>query len=546
MSKDNTVLREPYGVVLAVGDDAPVSELTVENAGLRALAHDAFNPDHYLNRPGDGKRPLQEMLVRAKITTPELAEAKLQRALEATRRLRHSNVLKSGDAARWISGVFCHEPGRLIWHIARLNGVPASTAYAYVAERQGQRSRFVTARELDMTRMMRLLPGAENAHTFRGTHLEKLAQHLFYESHSEKLEHDPEGLARVRKQRGAPGMPWLIGTPDDLAIYRREPNVGARFLNDYKVPADPDALDEEAPLEYVVQLHCYAMQAGAAEAKVSGILLTRLYVAEDLATLWARMIEDDPQNLDAVLPQARFAMQRNLDSVQLRVQQIKLDLDLAESIRQACGEADARVLRGEIAPWPAGRGLALSEEGLAEARQIEAQLSTTLALGEAMDQRSAAMKKRLAELYAGTDPKQASGLSLISVQRTRPLDASAAVDFLRGMGQVTDSLLTKTSGSEIQNDKVLKALKAADVDPSRFQGELIKIGLNSRTPNEGIKAQVADLRSRAALMAQQLVDWEPTAPVVEVVPETRSPSGRRRRRAEEQADPTLELFPCVG
>lgn len=455
--------------------------LRMEETGLLEHARAVFTAGSPASVGDAWTIPPVERLKKAGIENHSQLQELFFEGLRASQRLRHSGMIQAANAVKWMAGVVRNDPARLVWHIDRLDGVSASSAWVYVAESRGLRHRFNTARELDMVRMMTRLPSQETFNTYRGTHLEALARKLFFETRGGRARPDTEGLEAARRQRGVGTHSWLIGNPDDMAFYRGPRETEFRVLVDYKCPSEPKDEDEEIQDDYAVQLHNYALLAGAAGRGVAAIALAHLYVADDIAQIWARMLDADPRNIESVYQQARFAYDKGLEEqVKLTVQKVTVNIELQKEILVVCKAADDRIQKGELSPWPARKALEIDTSELEQARAIDRSLSRVLVLNKELQAREALYKGQLREVLGEVDTKTTqTGLSACSAATTRKTNYESAVNALRAMGVATDDLAKVENQPVLVFDKpaIEKAIVDAGMPIDRFIERNLQIGL---------------------------------------------------------------------
>lgn len=478
-----------------------LAEVPFEDMPFRDFAHRVFDKSAEPNQIKDGGTTLIERLASRGIADEDVLVSTLLEGAKRAKDLRHAPVIMAENAVKWIAAIALREPDRLLWHINRLDTVAPSSAWAHVAESRGERSHFITSRELDMQRLMIVAPTPPNWNMSRGTHLETVARKLFYRLYSNVFQPFPQALKAALAVRGVPQFPWLAGNPDEVSLATPPSGKPLTVLTDFKCPTEPKRDGYEPPMEYVVQLHLYAMVCGVAGYRPGAIMLGNLYVADDVAQLWARLIEQHASISDSLIEQAIFAMKAGLPTVQFQKSRIQIDRQLAAEIQEVCSIADARVQRGEIAPWPARKPMPeLTNDQLTQARELSAAYAQAVVAGKSLDDAKARLQERLKEIYAGIDTRQyASGLDLITLGKSFPLDAARAIEALQQHGVDTTALVTqKPVEPKVEYDQkaIVAELNKIGLPLDRFESEAYRMALTKAA--SGPKAEkLAELSAKA-------------------------------------------------
>jgi len=458
--------------------DVGIKSLQLAETGLVRFAEDLFSETPDLPDIDPWNEPVATRLQKAGIKSKDDLLRLFDQALKASQRLRHSDVIKAGNAINWIAGVGLNDPGRLMWHIKRLDGIGASSAGVYVEEARGLRNPWTTARELDMVRLMMRTPTPPDTNTFRGQHLESVARSLFYgmPERNRSFKPDSKTLELVRRSAGIKGHPWLKGNPDDFSIYKGDKII----LHDYKVPSQPKKEGDAVPIGYRVQLQNYALQAAAEGRAVSAILLVHLYVAPDLSEVWSRMLEADPSSHEHVVKMASFALEKRLnDQVRLTIQTVTPSKELQKDIMRICSIADKRVLRGELSPWPSKREAELDENQAGELRGLDLKLSRVLALQHALGKTEIELKEKIKSVIGDVDIKNVStGLRLCSASKRGTLRSEEAINALVANGyDVTPLRSIRTEEIvEYHNEAIVEALGEQGIPSDLYTDEQIIVG----------------------------------------------------------------------
>lgn len=480
-------------------------ELEYRNSGLDDLAFQALDPASDLNQGARGPW-LAAALARMGLTEPVAVQALLRNALARASRLRHASVVRGADASRWIAGVFLTEPQRLLWHINRLDGVSPSSAWTYVAERLGQRSWWSTARDLDRTRLMMLLPEPPDWHCLRGTHLEPLARKLLYAMNGDRIESDIGAIKRAAQVKGVPGMPWLIGNPDDIVRIKMGRSQGQHRINDFKCPAELPEPDADVDPQYKTQLHLYRILGAPAGIEASSGMLTHLGVGEALARMWVFQLSQDPTRLSRIAADAQELMEAGHDLVQMRFQRVPFEPEFEHTIIEACHEADHRIQNGQIAPYPKKPRVELSESDLFYARNLAARLADTICTRERLQEVETALKSHLAAIYSQTETNgKDAGLGLISLQTPTYLDKGRAIEALKRAQVPVESFGARSESVAYDSPRLRKALVKAGLDPSEYETREIRLGL-AKNPKGATARRIDQIRAEAHERLDPLVN----------------------------------------
>lgn len=446
-----------------------------KESGLEDVAERVFLPGAPYNQIVEGgSKPLMEIVRSAGIADATSLKETFQKAWDQAQALRHGEVIFAEKAAKWITTMFTREPERLFWHLRRLDVVSPSSAWAYVAEARGERAQFTTARELDQQRLMMIAPDESNEHTYRGTHLEAVNRALFYRVYGASFEPFPEALKATSEVRGTERFPWLGGNPDDIALFKGG-TTPPPLLIDYKSPANWAGPDVEPPMEYVVQLHLYAMCMSVAGYKPGGMMLAPLHVNPVIARIWSRMAHQAPDRIPEIVDHAIFAIKMKSEDVHFDRRRVPMNKVLADEILAACSVADQRVLRGEVAPWPARKPVVtLSPEEQQRALRLhDAFVRANVGiktLKDVADKSSAQLKG----LYRDIDTtSQRPDLPLVMLSNSASLDAERAIKALEDRGVDVSPFRLPAVPAPVQPKYNMKAveekLKELDVDLSAIQ-----------------------------------------------------------------------------
>lgn len=162
-----------------------------------------------------------------------------------------------------------HDP---MWHARRLRGIGSSEIGNCVMSARGEYTPFQGARDVVLSKLMRLAPDAGSGDTTRGNALEPVIQKMFHERYGTRSE---TKMMKAMTETVVPGLPWMVGNPDDLCIIN-----GKLYIVDYKAPR-PDTLEEVrngggVKFEYACQIHHLERIGGAAGLKIEGRLLCSL------------------------------------------------------------------------------------------------------------------------------------------------------------------------------------------------------------------------------------------------------------------------------
>lgn len=478
---------------------------------FETVARDLFDENALANQVVDGQSPPIVRLLRADIDTPSHAMDVLANAWEQSRGLRHAKVIDSADATIWISNLLANEPSRLSWHIDRLDGISASSGWAYLAEARGERSFFTTARALDESRLMKRLPVEPTWPMYRGTMLEEVAKRTFYREYP-AFQSSPADHMAVRSLRGTPDMPWLIGNPDDYA-YNVRGNDKTACLIDYKCPTQPKDERLDPPMDYRVQLHHYALMAIAAQRPVKRMIVANFYTADDIARLWADMIDrKGERGVRHAAAQAAYMLDHKLPLVQINLQPMAIDKDLLKEMIRVYREADRRVMEGRLSDWPRKKEIDIDPAALARAQQIESSLSRTLVFQKALDDHSKSMKSEMKQIFDGV---RLGGLKqplpTLSVQAPKEFDLEKAVEYLKAKGFDTRSLCTVEEKEVYSKDLVKKALTGLGAPVEAFEETGFKIGLTLSKKGPGFEA-IANMKERSQYDIRSAFPYAPASP----------------------------------
>lgn len=390
--------------------------------------------------------------------------------IAAIDRLRHRAALKDEDIQSWVSVVMQRDPERALWHVDRADGVSASSVYGYIAHHKGLYSPFKTARQLDLERLLKSAPQAQNSNTLRGTVMEGVIQRMALETYGGIRLVD--GLAQISAQRGIKPCPSLRGNPDDLV------SVGGKTcLWDYKSPLI--AKDEESDVlsEYLAQLHQYILLAHAAQVSVSRMAIINLVAPADLLTDMAQDLERDliakdkaaftqrQQEFAEIL--MRLSNMRGQASVRLVAQPIPFDAQLAKDLISAANDADARAMRGEIAPWPQRAEVELDEDARERGRQLQTRMTRVVTLSKALEQESNAIRSELTAIVKDKDIKgKKAPFPMLSIVEKRSLDVPQALAFMDS--QKVDPARYMRFG-DFDEELVLQLAKSHSVNPDALR-----------------------------------------------------------------------------
>ena len=502
-----------------------LADLDYRHSGLDDLAIRAVDRQSDLNRGARGAH-LADALDRMGLTEAAAVQALLRDALAQAAQLRHAQVVRGGDAASWIAGVFQREPERLLWHIRRLDGVSPSSAWTYVAESLGQRNWWNTARDLDRTRLMTLLPEPPDWHRTRGTHLEPLARALLYSRHGDRITSDTATIRRAATLRGAPGMPWLIGNPDDVVLLKMGRVQGQRRPNDFKCPAElPDPDDDPSP-EYRTQLHLYRLLIASAGVQTNTGMLTHLCVKEELARMWVYQLARNPARLSRIVEDAGELMDAGHDLVQMCFQRVPFEPEFERTVIEACHAADHRILQGKVAPYPTKPRVELSEQDLYHARNLAARLAEVICSREAVESVESVLRQQIAQIYAQTETTgKDAGLGLIALKTPVYLDKERAIEALTRCQVPLADLGVKNETVTYDSKKLRKALIKAGLDPAEYESRQVRLGLPS-SPKGAAARRIDQIRAEA---------MDRLAPLVAAVQ-----NAMERHPAPANPDPDLE------
>lgn len=444
---------------------------------FETVARDLFDESLPINKPVDGETPPIFRALRAGIENASQALDFMSEAWARARGLRHSGVIDAADAATWISNIVANEPARVLWHIDRLDGISASSGWAYVAESRGERSFFTTAREIDESRLMRRLPVEPTWPMYRGTMLEEVAKRVFYHEFP-AFQQNVKDHEAIRSLRGTPEMPWLIGNPDDCADNVKG-DVRTACIIDYKCPTQPKDERLDPPMDYRIQLHQYALMALAAQRPVKRMIVANFYVADDIARLWADMIDrKGEKGIRHAAAQAIYMLENKLPMAQIALQPMAIDRELLQEMIRVYREADRRVLEGRVAPWPRRREIEIAPEALNRAQQIEASLTRTLVFTKALDEHAKEMKGEMKSLFEGVRLSgQKQPLPTLSLGSPNEFDLDRAVNYLKAKGVDTRPLCTIESKEVYSKDLVKKAIAAIGTPVEAFEEPGFKVGL---------------------------------------------------------------------
>lgn len=478
---------------------------------INGVAADAFEINHPTNQVVDGQTPTITRLLKAGIQTPGLLADRLAVAWKQAQALRHSGVIDARDAVQWIVNVAFNDPSRLQWHIDRLDGVSASTGYAYIAESRGSRSFFTCGRELDESRLMRRTPVEPTWPMYRGTMLEEVARQLFYDTYV-AFKPDPVSLEAARSVRGTPSLPWLIGNPDDIAL-NSNGNQQRRVLIDYKCPTALKNEMEKPPMDYTTQLHHYALMAAAAMRPVSKAMILNLYVAEDIARLWSDMIDrEGPDGLEFVMRQARYMMDNKLPLIELTPQVVPLNPAYIEEMKRVYAQADRRVLAGTPAPWPKKKEIEIEPEALERAQRIEGELTRALIWERALKEHADVMKREVKSIFSDTSlTGKKSPLPLLAVQSNRSFDLPKAVEYLKANGFDTKSICKQVTSETYERKVVEAVLEKLDVPIENFVSQDVTVGL-ARAKTGPVFDRIDHIRQSAIANVAESFPYDPPTP----------------------------------
>lgn len=172
----------------------------------------------------------------------------------------------------WINQVLSlgdHDP---VWHARRLRGIGSSEIGACVMSARGEHTPFGGAREMVMSKLMRLAPDAGTGDTKRGNEMEDFIRQMFHRQFSTKSETE---IMNKMMKTVIPDAPWMVGNPDDVCVIN-----GKRYLVDYKAPSTEVLVDIQkaggVKFEYACQLHHLAEIGRRAGFQIDGMLLCSL------------------------------------------------------------------------------------------------------------------------------------------------------------------------------------------------------------------------------------------------------------------------------
>lgn len=487
--------------------DIPLSRLAPEGLDLRdasALILDfAASNDAALNDPRARNR-----LASAGADNIAGLTSLIARGIDRAKTLRQADVIRAADALSWVTNLALQEPDRLLWHIGRLNGIGPSGAWAYVAESRGEKSFFTSARRLDESRLMRLLPDRPNEHTSRGTFMEPVIAAVMRGVYG--LRRDDLALDQIQRAPPPPAHPWLYGSLDDVCIDRD----AKRLLIDYKCPAQEGSDTVIEPV-YSTQLSLYWLRGQVAGVPFDAAYLARLTAAPDLITFWGEYLQDHPERSEVVAEQILNALTRDSATVTLKTPRFDAS-DATAILREAIpvlDEADRRVLRGEIAPYARLPPAELSRAAIQEINSVGLQLAQTMAIEAAAKKQGGELKAKLAAIVG---PAQLSGkeqpckLLLLGTPRTFDEAAqNAALLELEKRLIPTDALVETTTTVKPIGPEIQKVLAEHCIPIEEFTSQGFKAGFTRSKKGPYAERVTALLASSNTLISEILRKHSP-------------------------------------
>lgn len=484
-----------------------LKHLDPQICGWETFAHDVFDPHSTYNQVLEEETSAAARLAGAGLQTSDAVIQVLSAGLEQARHLRHASWIPGDAAAVWLAGMLLREPARLNWHIRRLDGVSPSSAWAYLAETIGQRSRFTSARQLDCIRLMQAWPETMDWDMRRGTVLEPIARMAFRSLHKNSLVPDDAALDAAHTFHGSPRMPWLIGNPDEI-LRRRDIAQGARVLIDYKCPGVMPAPAEHAEPEYITQLHLYTEICNQANVRTEVMALARLYVDPGLAHAWVDLLQAGQLTLQAVAANALWLTRSKSGVVSIEHQKIPYDPVFLDQVINACSDADARVQQGRLSPVFVRPKVVLPQILRVQARTIAEQLAGLIVMDKQIETAKQPLMVALQNIYRGIDTQRLdAGVSPLSLGKSCPLDVASAIQFLDSCNVDTRPFIKPQQPKPPRFDthKLVEALHAVGADPIDFCGEQYRMQL-SRSSRPEVVANIEALQERAERLLASVIN----------------------------------------
>lgn len=391
-----------------------------------------------------------------------------QRAREAIDSLRHRKALQDDHIERWITTMLERDPGRMSWHIRRLDGVNASSVYSYVADLRQTYDSMDPARLLDLQRQLIAAPAETNTHMLRGTMMEAVAAHIAHEHY--RVRTQERAMAAITAQCGIPQAPSLRGNPDETVSYD-----GRLAIWDYKVPAVPKHPSDAPMGEYIAQLHQYALLARAARQPVGAMALIHLEMPEELANDMANDLAGLDQERRARRAEGYAETLLRLmhlrcghgGAIRLRRQPIAFDKAMAQDIIRAANAADERAMRGELLPYPRRPDPDISDAARERGMGYQTKAARLIALRKELEEEESEVQKGFKSLLKGVDTRgKAQPFPLLSVNTRFQIDTDRAARHLEAL-QVPAKEYTNPGGFDPKRVTALASRIGVDPDTLR-------------------------------------------------------------------------------
>ena len=355
------------------------------------------------------------------------------------------------------------------FHVGRLRGFGGSDLGPLLAEADGERDDFSTAREVVMQKLCMMLPEPANEHMLAGTYFEDVSIRVILDKFGLTL--DEEAMQAVSDYD--PQGDWQVGNTDLIATDQKS----HRYLFDVKMPTElPERTDPVKP-RYQAQVESYRGICEKVGVEIDGIFIANCGFegSRQFAKLIAGAGGDATDAGRALIKQISDSLfdqylqsGRDTDTGPFRValQRVPALGEMQEAIRRVGDRYWSEfVLKGKLPDWPRRAVRPLLQEEVARMRGLEYRAIFFDALAKKAKEAKDDLAKETARI--GADREGDLPLEVSNLRETKRLDVDKALDFARRTGRMSgDDAFTVPA--KYDTEKMLEWIKKAGGDVNQF------------------------------------------------------------------------------